>query len=120
MKMKIHSDAVMEHYILTVPFLKSNLPSLVALKATVSSSSQTYYLVRGEERRRAGNWGCTVIMCLVWAALSSVLTCWTINWLMECIWYSMGMVSQEKLGEGGELEVKYKVAQEKSSLQVWM
>lgn len=43
----------------------------------------------------ADNWGCTVIMCLVWAALYSVLTCWAINWLMEYIWYSAGVVSQE-------------------------
>lgn len=29
-------------------------------------------------------------MCLVWPALSLVLTCWAINWLMECGQYSMG------------------------------
>lgn len=55
-------------------------------------------------------------MCLVWAALSSVLTCWTINWLMEytVVWYGAGVVSPEKVGEGEELDVEQQlqVAQE--------
>lgn len=61
-------------------------------------------------------------MCLVWAALSSVLTCWAINWLMEYIWYSAGVVSQEKVGEGEDLEVEQQlqVAQKECSLQVQM
>lgn len=40
-------------------------------------------------------------MCLACAALSSVLTCRAINWLMEYIWYSAGVVSQEKVLGGG-------------------
>lgn len=63
-------------------------------------------------------------MCLACAALSSVLTCRAINWLMEYIWYSAGVVSQEKVlgGEGEELEVELQlqVAREESSLQVWL
>lgn len=56
---------------------------------------------RGDERRWTGNWGCNnviVIMCLVWAALSSVLTCRAINWLMEYIRCSAGVASEEKAG----------------------
>lgn len=37
-------------------------------------------------------------MCLVWAALSSVLTCRAINWLMEYIRCSAGVASEEKAG----------------------
>lgn len=46
-----------------------------------------------------------------------MLTCWAINWLMEYIWYSAGVVSQEKVGEGEELEVEQQlqVAQEEHS-----
>lgn len=43
---------------------------------------------------------------------------------MEYIWYSAGVVSQEKVwgGEGEELEVELQlqVAREESSLQVWL
>lgn len=63
-------------------------------------------MVRGGERRQAGNWDCMVIMCLVWARLSWVLTYWAINWLMEYMWWRTSVVSEEKVGGGEELAAK--------------